>query len=291
MVHEFTYLGSTITDNLSLYNKRIGKTGTTPGRLTTRVCENPKLRINTKMAVSNAYIVALFCTGVLLGQHIASKSGSSIVSTCEASAGSSATSSPHGGSGPHWSPHYVTRYSGSADCAGSITCAALRMAGSQKTSSMESLPLAHYTVAAHSWGLTCLQTRHESLRHWSWEMGRHRNSWRSLLHKQLKKGEDKITRAAAEKGPSARRRDNNPVASTNICSTCGRDCHSRIGFTSHRRRCPELRTTNWWGTVFPWSTPTERPITMMLTGAFRFYLCKCMDLLKNIIDPSWIFLV
>ena len=37
-VHQFTYLGSTITDNLSLdveIDKRIGKAATTPARLTT----------------------------------------------------------------------------------------------------------------------------------------------------------------------------------------------------------------------------------------------------------------
>ena len=46
-VHQFTYLGSTITDNLSLdaeLDKRIGEAATTLARLTTRVWINPKLR-------------------------------------------------------------------------------------------------------------------------------------------------------------------------------------------------------------------------------------------------------
>ena len=54
VVHQFTYLGSTISDNLSLdaqITKRIGKAATTLGRLTTSVWENPKLTIPTKMAV------------------------------------------------------------------------------------------------------------------------------------------------------------------------------------------------------------------------------------------------
>ena len=61
VVHEFTYLGSTITDNLSLdaeLNKRIGKAVTTLERLATRVWENSKLTTKTKMAVYNACVVS-----------------------------------------------------------------------------------------------------------------------------------------------------------------------------------------------------------------------------------------
>jgi len=60
VVHEFTYLGSTITDNLSLdakLNKCISKAATTLGRLATCVWENPKLTTKTKMAVYNACIL------------------------------------------------------------------------------------------------------------------------------------------------------------------------------------------------------------------------------------------
>ena len=64
-VHQFTYLGSTITNNLTLdaeVNQHIGKAATTLGRLTTQVWENPKLSITTKMAVYIACIInALLC--------------------------------------------------------------------------------------------------------------------------------------------------------------------------------------------------------------------------------------
>ena len=69
VVHEFTYLGSTITDNLSLdaeLNKRIGKAATTLGRLATRVWENTKLTTKTKMAVYNACVVST----LLYGSHL-----------------------------------------------------------------------------------------------------------------------------------------------------------------------------------------------------------------------------
>ena len=60
-VHQFTYLGSIITDNLSLnaeIDKRIGKAATTFARLTTRVWTNPKLTVKTKMAVYSACVIS-----------------------------------------------------------------------------------------------------------------------------------------------------------------------------------------------------------------------------------------
>ena len=66
VVHQFTYLGSTISDNLSLdaeINKRIGKAATNLGRLTTRVWENQKLTTSTKVAVYNACIASTLLYG------------------------------------------------------------------------------------------------------------------------------------------------------------------------------------------------------------------------------------
>ena len=66
VVHQFTYLGSTITDNLSLdaeIDKRIGKAATTLSRLTPRVWTNPKLTVKTKMAVYNACVLSTLLYG------------------------------------------------------------------------------------------------------------------------------------------------------------------------------------------------------------------------------------
>ena len=60
VLQQFTYLGSTISDNLSLdveINKSIRKAATTLGRLTSRVWEKPKLTTPTKMALYYTYIV------------------------------------------------------------------------------------------------------------------------------------------------------------------------------------------------------------------------------------------
>ena len=65
-VNHFTYLGSTISNNISLdaeIDKRIGKAATTLARLTSRVWENPKLTIKTKVAVYNACVVSTLLYG------------------------------------------------------------------------------------------------------------------------------------------------------------------------------------------------------------------------------------
>ena len=54
----FTCLGSIITDNLSLIDKRIRKAATTFARLSSRVWTNPKLTVKTKMIVCNDCIVS-----------------------------------------------------------------------------------------------------------------------------------------------------------------------------------------------------------------------------------------
>jgi len=66
VVRQFTYLGSTITDNLSVdaeIDKRIGKAATTLARLTTRVWTNRRLTARTKMAVYSACVISTLLYG------------------------------------------------------------------------------------------------------------------------------------------------------------------------------------------------------------------------------------
>ena len=61
VVHRFTYLGSTVTDKLSLdteLDQRIAKAAATLGRLTSRVWENKKLTKTTKMSVYSACVLS-----------------------------------------------------------------------------------------------------------------------------------------------------------------------------------------------------------------------------------------
>ena len=65
-VYQFTYLGSTITDNLSLdadINKRIGKAASTLACLTARVWTSPKLSVKTNMAVYNVCVISTLLYG------------------------------------------------------------------------------------------------------------------------------------------------------------------------------------------------------------------------------------
>ena len=66
VVDRFTYLGSTISSNLSLdaeLNTRIGKAATTMARLTKRVWDNTMLTINTKMRVYQACVLSTLLYG------------------------------------------------------------------------------------------------------------------------------------------------------------------------------------------------------------------------------------
>ena len=73
----------------------------------------------------------------------------------------------------------------------------------------------------------------------SWKsLAANRSMWRGALTNQLKAGEEKLTQSAVER--RARRKLNGspdrPVTE-HKCDLCNRDCHSRIGLCSHRRRC------------------------------------------------------
>ena len=65
-VCQFTYLGSTITDNLSLdveIDKMIGKSASNLARLTARLQISPKLSVKTNMVVYNACVTSTLMYG------------------------------------------------------------------------------------------------------------------------------------------------------------------------------------------------------------------------------------
>ena len=66
VILEFVYLGSTITDNLSIdseLNKRIGKAAMTLSMLTNRVWSNNKLSDHTKVNVYKACVISTLLYG------------------------------------------------------------------------------------------------------------------------------------------------------------------------------------------------------------------------------------
>ena len=66
VIHEFVYLGSTISDNLSIdseFNKRNGKAAMTLSTLTKRVWSNIKLSGHTKVNVYKACVISTLLYG------------------------------------------------------------------------------------------------------------------------------------------------------------------------------------------------------------------------------------
>ena len=65
-----------------------------------------------------------------------------------------------------------------------------------------------------------------------------RTEWRSPLKQHLETEEEKLMAAAADK--RARRKQGSSSIrpeTTHRCDVCNKDCHSRIGLFSHKRRC------------------------------------------------------
>ena len=66
VIHDFVYLGSTISDTLSLdaeLNRRIGKAATTMSRLTKKTWNNCKLAVHTKIQIYRACVVSTLLYG------------------------------------------------------------------------------------------------------------------------------------------------------------------------------------------------------------------------------------
>ncbi|XP_063595337.1 uncharacterized protein LOC134772300 [Penaeus indicus] len=213
-VHQFTYLGSTIADNLSLdaeIDERIGKAAITLGRLTTRVWTNPKLTSNTKMAVYNACVVSTLLY-------------------------SSETWTTYATQEKHLNTFHVR----------SIR----RILG---ISWQDKVP---NTEVLSRVGLPSMYTllRRRRLR---WLGHVHRmpdgripkdllygrpSKWRGALTQHLKSGEEKLSQAATERRARRKQSDSSNRPDTeHKCDFCNKDCHSRIGLFSHRRRCSSLQ--------------------------------------------------
>ena len=242
------HLGSTITDNLSLdaeLNKRIGKAATTLGRLATRVWENPKLTPKTKMAVYNACIVS-----TLLYRSEAWTT----YSKQERKLNSFHLRSLRHILGISWRDKVpnieVLDHAGLPTMYTLLRQRRMRWIGHVRRMEDGRIPkdILYGELAVGKRPRGRPQLRYKDL--WrereSWaDIAADRSSWRCLLHKQLKEGEEKITIEAIVK--RARRKEEtttDSVASIHICSSCGKDCHSRIGLISHRRHCLERSTTN-----------------------------------------------
>ena len=173
VIEQFRYLGSTITNNLSLdteIDKRIGKAATTLARLTSRVWTNPKLTVKTKMVVYNACVDSTLMYGSKTWTHMPDRRKNSISSTWEASAVSLAypgkTECPTPRSCPEPTFQACSPCSDSAGCIGWGMSTAWKMAASQKTFSLWRVGIWKEIQRPPTTALQgCLQERHESAWH------------------------------------------------------------------------------------------------------------------------------
>lgn len=250
VVQDFTYLGSTISDSLSLdaeINKRIGKAATTLARLAPRVWENPKLTIKTKAAVYNACVISTLLYGsetwttysrhekklnsfhLRCIRHILGVTWKDKVSNSELL---SRTGLP-------------TMYT-------LLRQRRLRWLGHVRRMEDGRLPkdimYGELMTGKRNVGRPQLRYKDICKRDMTtlnfntecWEqLADNRHAWRSTVKQHLELGEEQIL-SQFEKQRAKRkiqRSTHIQPDTSHLCSTCGRDCHSRIGLFSHRRRC------------------------------------------------------
>ena len=256
VVHEFTYLGSTITDNLSLdkeIDRRIGKASTTLARLTKRVWSNPELTVKTKMAVYNACVLSTLLYG--------SESWTTY-SRQEKRLNSFHMRSLRRILGITWQDKVTNaEVLSRANLPSMYTLLRqrrLRWLGHVRRMDDGRIPkdILYGELAAgkRNTGRPLLRFKDVCKRDMknldintdSWEvLASDRLGWRGTLRTQLQAGEEKMMEAAAEKRAFRKSAATNrsipshtdTLSATYTCDACGRDCHSRIGLFSHRRRC------------------------------------------------------
>ena len=248
VIHQFTYLGSTITNNLSLdpeIDKRIGKAATTLTCLTSRVWTNPKLTMKMKMAVYNACDLSTLLCGSetwttyahqekrLNTFHLRNLQCILGISWKDKVTNTDVLS--HAG--------LPTIYTMLRQCQlcwlGHVCC----MKDGQIP---KDILYRELTSGQRSTG--CPQLRHKdackrdmkalNININSWEdLTADHTSWRNMLHKQLQSGEKKLTAVAAEKRACKKEMAANRPESMHRCNICSQDCHFHIGLYSHRRHC------------------------------------------------------
>ena len=248
-VHQFTYLGSTITDNLSLdaeIDKRIGKAATTHACLTTRVWTSPKLTVKTKMAVYNACVISTLLYGSEAWTTYARQERR--LNTFHMRILRSIL-------GISWQDKVpnteVLSRAGLLSMYTLLRQRRLRWLGHVHRMPDGRIPkdLLYGELASgkRSTGRPQLRYRDVVKRDMktvdisteSWEsLAANRSKWRGALTTHLKSGEEKLSQAATERRARRKQSDSSYRPETvHMCDLCNRECRSRIGLYSHRRRC------------------------------------------------------
>ena len=252
-VCQFTYLGSTITDNLSLdaeIDKMIGKAASILARLTARVCTSHKLSVKTEMAVYNACVISTLLYGSETWTTYAGR---------ERRLNSFHLRSIRRILGLSWQDILtngdVLSRAGLPSMYTMLGQRRLRWWGHVRR--MDDGLISKYilygelALGRRTTGRPQLRYKDVCIRDMkavdidimSWEgLASDRTEWRSALKQNLETVEEKRMVAAADKR-ARRKEDSSSIRheTTHRCDVhnedCNEDCHSRIVFFSHKRRC------------------------------------------------------
>ena len=254
VVDDFVYLGSTISNSLSLdneLNKRIGKAATTMSRLTKRVWTNKKLSEHTKTQVYRACVLSTLLYGseawtlrakqehklnafhMRCLRRILNITWQDKVPNTEvlerAALPSMYTILKQ--RRMRWLGHVVRMDDGRIPK--DLLYGELAQ-GSRATGRPH---LRFKDVCKRD-----LKALNIDLNTWE-ETASQRATWRSTVREGLNNLEASLRQQAEAKRQMRKTRTmSNTAASEFLCTRCGKDCHSRIGLTSHTRRCS--RTLN-----------------------------------------------
>lgn len=245
-VESFTYLGSTVTQNLSLdqeLDKRIGKASTTLSQLTKRVWKNQKLTTATKMEVYKACVLSTLLYGSETWVTYArqEKRLNTFHLRCLRRI-----------LGIQWQDHTtnnnVLTLARQPSMYTLLRQRRLRWLGHVRRMQDGRIPkdilYGQLATGKRPTGRPRLRfsdvvkrdMKALQMNHTSWEaLAADRLTWRSVMTTGLALGEDQIRQAADER--RARRHNPTPPDSVFLCTKCNRACRSRIGLHSHQRKC------------------------------------------------------
>jgi len=252
VVHQFQYLGSTVTDTLSLdveLNKRIGMASTTLSKLTKRVWENKHMTTVTKISVYKACIISTLLYG--------SESWTTY-SKQERKLQTFHLRCLRRILGISWqdkvTSNEILSRAGIPSMYTLLRQRRLRWLGHTHRMDDGRIPkdllYGELATGVRSRGRPYLRFKDVCKRDMkacnidtkSWEtFADNRTLWKELVSLGLESGEMAVHVAndAARARRLARQQDHPDTnqASTFVCQSCNRKCRSRIGLHSHERRC------------------------------------------------------
>ena len=105
------------------------------------------------------------------------------------------------------------------------------------------------------------------------ELARNHTIWMQEVRRGLKRGKEKLHEMAEERH---RHRKSNQCRdrseSSFICTTCSRDCHSRVGLYSHSRRCSNPNASCQFFNGFPdLSTTLIFTFVFLISSSYLFF--------------------